>query len=132
MPHPCPHHCPPEGGGGIIAVAIGVLAVVFVAAAVARPVIHALEVALEIVVITVGGLASAALFTIVAMIAVRVRRRQLAARPPVRLVSVRPVQAIPAAQPRAIGAARTSSGTPTASGAPISAGWRIRPDRYSE
>lgn len=54
MPHPCPHHCPPEGGGGRgAAVLVVVLAVL--AAAVAGPVIHAAEVALQIVLITAGA-----------------------------------------------------------------------------
>lgn len=105
MPHPCPHHCPPKGGGGAsLAVAAGVLVL---AAAVAGPVIHAAEIALEVLVITAGCLAAAGLVTIAAVLAVRLRRRQLAARPPVRLVSSRPAAPITASRPRAIEAGRT-------------------------
>ena len=106
MPHPCPHHCPPGngGGGGILAAAAGILAPVLIGAAIARPVIHAAEIALQIVLITCGVLAAAAVTTGAVVIAVRIRRRQLAARPPVRLVSSRPVQAIAALRQRAIGA----------------------------
>jgi hypothetical protein len=105
MPHPCPHHCPPEGGSGLGAAAAAVV-LVLIAAAVAGPVIHAAEIALQILVITAGCLAAAALVTVATVIAVRLRRRQLAARPPVRLVSSRPAQSLPAPRP-AIEAPRT-------------------------
>ena len=105
MPHPCPHHCPPEGSGAGAIVLLVALAVI--AAAVARPVIHAAEIALEVIVITAGCLASGGLVTVAASIAVRLRRRQLAARPAVRLVSSRPLPPIPASRPPAIGAPKT-------------------------
>ncbi len=104
--HPCPHHCPSGSGGGGGAAVLGVLVLVLIAAAVARPVIHAAEIALQILVITAGCLAAAALVATAAVVAVRLRRRQLAARPPVRLVSSRPVPPIPASRPRAIQAPR--------------------------
>ena len=71
MPHPCPHHRPPEGGGGLAAAA-GVL--FLIGAAIARPVIHAAEIALEIVIITAGCLAVAGLVTVAAVLALRLRR----------------------------------------------------------
>jgi hypothetical protein len=66
------------------------------------PVIHAAEVALEVIVITAGCLASAGLVTVAAVVAVRLRRRQLAARMTVRTLPARPAQAISAPRPRAI------------------------------
>ena len=63
-----------------------------------------------IMAITVGCLASAALVAAVAVVAVRIRRWQLAARPPVRLVrlvSWRPVRVLARRRSRAIEAACT-------------------------
>jgi hypothetical protein len=77
MPHPCPHHCPPEGGG-IPWALLGVLALVALGAAVAGPVVHAAEIALQIVLITVGVLVGLAMVTAAAVIALKVRHHHLA------------------------------------------------------
>lgn len=120
MPHPCPHHCPPEGGGGLVTAA-GVLVLVLIGTAVARPVIHAGEVALDVLVITAGCLAAAGLMSVAAVLALRFRRRQLAARPPLRLLRVRPVQAIrltgpePSSGPPCVGTARARTTWPRSS-----------------
>jgi uncharacterized protein (DUF58 family) len=75
VPHPCPHHCPPEGGGGLALLA--------------------------------WALILAALVTLAVLIAVWLRRRQLTARPPVRLVSSRSIGPITASRPREIQPRRT-------------------------
>lgn len=79
MPHPCPHHCPPEHGGKL-ALAVVVL-VLIIAAAVARPAEHAAEEtvrvavdAAEIAGITLGAGIVLAVAVMTAM-AVRARRR---------------------------------------------------------
>ncbi len=105
MPCQFPEHHQSSGGGGGLVLA-GILVLVAIVGAVARAVIHALEVALTIIIITAGCLAAAGLVAVAAVVAVRLRRRQLAARPPVRLVRSRPVQGLPASRPRAIGAPR--------------------------
>lgn len=73
MPHPCPHHCPPGRSGG--AAVLVVLAVVVIAA-IARPVVHAAEVALEVAAIVLGCAAALAVAAGVAYTAWRVHRWQ--------------------------------------------------------
>jgi hypothetical protein len=62
MPHPCPHHCPPERRGtGAVLLAVLAVIVIAIARAIARPVEHAAELGLEVAVIavaSVGGLAA--------------------------------------------------------------------------
>jgi hypothetical protein len=72
MPHPCPHHCPKDGGGGLAAVLV-VLAVIVIAAA-AHPVVHAAEDVLEVAVIAVASVFSLAALGATAYVALRVHR----------------------------------------------------------
>lgn len=72
MPHPCPHHCPKSGGGGLAAV-LAVVAVVIVAAA-ARPAVHAAEDVLEVVIVAVASVAGLAVVGAAVIAAVRVHR----------------------------------------------------------
>ncbi len=97
MPHPCPHHCPPERGSGLaIVVAIVVLAVAAAAVRSAMPAIeHTAELAIEVLVITVASVIGLAAIGASAYVALRVRRSQatrrqaLSGHSPVTLQAVR-------------------------------------------
>jgi uncharacterized membrane protein YebE (DUF533 family) len=107
MPHPCPHHCPPERGG--LGAILLVLAVVVIGAAIARPVARAAEVVLEVVLITAASLAGLAVISGVAYVAWRVRRWQAVNRqaiPRQGHAALRGAQAVSAPQRRAIEAPR--------------------------
>jgi hypothetical protein len=100
VPHPCPHHCPPERGGGLAAVAAVIAVVIAVVAA--KPVVHAAETVLEIAAITVGAVLGLAATTAVTWAAVAVCRRERERR----AIAAPSVRALPPARPRAIEAAR--------------------------
>jgi hypothetical protein len=106
MPHPCPHHCPPGGGSGGGAAAT-VIALVLIGAVIARPVIHAAEIILQVVLITVSALAGVAVLAAAAAVAVKIRRRRRLSRPTVRVLPARPARALPA-PPRALPAGRAA------------------------
>jgi hypothetical protein len=89
MPHPCPHHCPPERGrGAAVLAALAVLAVIV--AATARPVVHAAEDVLEVAAITAAVL----VVGLVAVVVVWRARRRPHALP----VACQAPQALPAAE----------------------------------
>jgi len=67
----CHEHCPGGGGGGL---AVLVVVAVVLAAAVARPVVHAAEIALEIVLITAASVTGLTLTAATVYAALRVRR----------------------------------------------------------
>jgi hypothetical protein len=105
MPHPCPHHCPPERGGRGLAV-LAALALVVIGAAAARPVVHAAETVLEVAAITLGIVAGMAAAGAVTWLAVAARRRQAQARPlpagQARAIAARTARELPPGQARAI------------------------------
>jgi hypothetical protein len=76
MPHPCPHHCPPERGGRGLAALAAIIALV-IAAAAARPAVRAAETALQVAAITIGAVLALAALGAVAWVAVAVRRHEL-------------------------------------------------------
>jgi hypothetical protein len=111
MPHPCPHHCPPERGSGLgIIIAIAVLLGVVAAIRTAMPAIeHGAELVLEVLVITVASITGLAAIGAAAYVALRVHRSQ--ARTRQALASHTPAiqrgsQALSAPRARAIEAAR--------------------------
>jgi hypothetical protein len=67
----CPHHCPAPSGGGF-ATAVLTAGGVLVLAAAAGPVVHAAEVIVQVIVITVASLVGLALLAIAALVARRV------------------------------------------------------------
>jgi len=78
MPHPCPHHCPKDGGSGaavIIAIALVIAAAGAVRAA-ARPIEHAAETGLEVLAITIASVAGVAAIGGIAYVALRARERR--------------------------------------------------------
>src|SRR5262249_15250529 len=101
MPHPCPHHCPPSGGGGIF-LAIGAV-IVLAAAGLAAG--HLLL--LAGVTAATGTLAAAAVYGLRRLLA-RVPRRVLimygrpAVRKPAYVISAKAAPALSPAPPRAI------------------------------
>jgi hypothetical protein len=76
MPHPCPHHCPPERGGRGLAALTAIIALV-IAAVAARPAVRAAETALEVAAITIGAVLALGAIAAVAWVAVAVRRHEL-------------------------------------------------------
>jgi hypothetical protein len=82
MPHPCPHHCPPERGSGLgIIIAIAVLIGVVAAIRTAMPAIeHGAELVLEVLVITVASIAGLAAIGAASYVALRIRRSHATAR----------------------------------------------------
>jgi len=72
MPHPCPHHCPKGGSGAGFAVAA--IAVVILAAAIAKPAEHAAEDVLHVVIVCLEILAAAVVITAATALALFVRR----------------------------------------------------------
>lgn len=107
MPQVCHKHCPPGGGGGGTAV-LAVIAVLAVAA-VARPVVHAAEVLLQVVLITCGVLAAGGVLTAVVVLTVRVRHNRALRASRAAVLASRPAAALPA-PPKAIEAARVIPG----------------------
>jgi hypothetical protein len=103
MPHQvCHAHCPKGGGSG----AVLVLLAVVVLAAIARPVVHAASVVLQVVLITAASVAGLAVIAGVTYGAVRVYRRQAMDRQAIsrhartaQALSARPVAAIEAPRP---------------------------------
>lgn len=79
MPHPCPHHCPPEGAkGGLVLAAAGVAVVVIIARAAehaARAAEHVAVDVLEVAAISLGSAAAVGVLTAVTVLAVRSLRR---------------------------------------------------------
>jgi hypothetical protein len=96
MPHPCPHHCPPERGRGLAVAAV--VAVVVIASAAARPVVHAAETVLEVAAITAGAVLGLAAVAVVAIVVTRARRGQRQAY----TLTGRVVRQLPASQGLAI------------------------------
>jgi hypothetical protein len=74
MPHPCPHHCPPSGGGlgrvVIVIVIVGILAL----SAASRPVVHAVTGVLEVLAIVLAVILGLAVTAAAAVLGVRVHR----------------------------------------------------------
>jgi hypothetical protein len=101
MPHPCPHHCPPEGGvgiGGLVPVIIGVLAAAAVVAFAAAHIVL-LAVCAGVFTAVMGGVA---VFFRWAASPERLRPRA-----PVTVTRAgRPARVISAARPQAIEAPR--------------------------
>ena len=58
MPHPCPHHCPPERGGQALAVAAILVGIGLAVAA--RPVVNAARDVLEVVAIVITAISALA------------------------------------------------------------------------
>ncbi len=94
MPHPCPHHCPPGRSGPAVLAVLAVIA----AAALARPVVHAAELALEVAAITAGAVLGLAAVAAVVAVTVTARRRRARVYP----VAGRTVREVPAARVRVI------------------------------
>jgi hypothetical protein len=97
MPHPCPHHCPPERGGKAVLVLLAVIA----AAALARPAAQIAVTVLEVAAITVGVILGLTAVAAAITLAIRRRASQTYALGP------RAMRVIPPAQHRAITAADT-------------------------
>ena len=109
MPHPCPHHCPPERGGQALAVA-AILAGIGLAIA-ARPVVNAARDVLEVVAIVIAAISALAGLAAGVAIALWLRRQHATARLGVSRhtpVPWRGSQAVSAPRPRAIEAPRTT------------------------
>lgn len=103
MPHPCPHHCPPERGGVAVLAVLAVIA----AAVLARPVVHAAETVLEVAAITAGAVLGVAAAGAVVWAVVAARRRRGRPYP----LAGRPVRSLPAAGVRPIEPPRPVYGT---------------------
>ena len=73
-----PSCCPGDSGSGLGA-AIAVLVGIVVISAVARPIIHAAEILLQVILITLAVLAGLAILTAVTVLVIRYRRRSRAA-----------------------------------------------------
>jgi hypothetical protein len=69
-----PSCCPGDNGSGLGA-AIAVLVGILVISAVARPIIHAAEILLQVILITLAVLAGLAILTAVTVLVIRYRRR---------------------------------------------------------
>jgi len=115
MPHPCPHHCPPERGSGLgIIIAIAVLIGVVAAIRTAMPAIeHGAELVLEVVAITVASITGLALVGGIAYVALRARASHVTDRQAIPSHSRTPVAQrvswrLSAPRHRAIEAPRTS------------------------
>jgi hypothetical protein len=105
--------CPPARSDSHLGAAVTVVAVAAVAAAIARPVLHAAVTILEVALITAAVAAGMAALAAVAFIVIRVHRQQgraLTALPSSRALAARPpVAAIPAPRRLAIEAPRQSA-----------------------
>ena len=102
MPHQvCHAHCPKGGGHGFVLL----VAAVLIIAAIARPVVHAAEDVLQVVLITVASVIGVAVLGAAAYAALRARSRRqnrltaVSFHPP---VTRRASQAVSASRPRAI------------------------------
>jgi hypothetical protein len=96
----CHEHCPRGSGGTGWAAVLVVLAIA--AAAVARPVIYAAEVAVEIVLYTLAAAGSLVMLAGAVYAAVRVRRWRARRQAQAAALTARTVQAIPAVRRLAI------------------------------
>ena len=116
MPHPCPHHCPPERGGPVVLVVLAVIA----AAVLARPVVHAAATVLEVAAVVVGVVLGLAAVAAVVVLAARTRRhaRELSYKRVVpRVAASRPAETLSEPQTRAIEARKPGAASDPASGA---------------